>query len=87
MHSDVLNCDNRAHFPTPGAPSIATKYESAGPLCDDIPLSGAFIGLTGGIKLVLRDRRRLNESPLLTMPKHAKANKVNGIHWAITIEK
>lgn len=70
MHSEVLNWDRRAHLPTPGAPSIATRYESDGMFCvDERASSGVFMGLAGGIKLLLLDRRRLNESPLFTMPK------------------
>lgn len=54
---------------------MATKYESVGPLLFANPSSGAFIGLAGGIKLLLRDRRRLNESPRLTMPAEEEAQQ------------
>lgn len=56
-------------MPTPAAPNIATRYESDGALWDECLSSGAFIGLTGGTKLLLLERRRLNESPRLTMPE------------------
>jgi len=71
MHSDVLNWDNSAAFPTPWAPIMQTEYESNGPGPADISLAADdFMGLAGlgGIKLELRDLRRLNESPLFTMP-------------------
>lgn len=77
MHSEVRNCDRRAHLPTPAAPSIATRYESAGPLCPErtSSIGAGFIGLVGGIKLLLLERRRLNESPLLTMPIERRKTK------------
>lgn len=31
MHSDVQNCEMSAVLPTPGPPSILTRYESTGP--------------------------------------------------------
>jgi hypothetical protein len=75
MHSDVLNCDNKAAFPTSAAPSMHTVYESTGPGLAEVGSlliacaeEDDFIGLVGGIKLLLLDRRRLNESPLFTMP-------------------
>lgn len=72
MHSLVLNWDNKAALPTPAAPSMQTVYESVGSLefaaADAASSTADFIGLVGGIKLLLLDLRRLNESPLFTMP-------------------
>ena len=50
---------------------MQTEYESVGPGLADISLAADdFIGLAGlgGIRLELLDLRRLNESPLFTMP-------------------
>lgn len=46
-----------------------TVYESFGPV-DATAASSVFMGLTGGIKLLLLDLRLLNESPLFTMPSY-----------------
>lgn len=52
---------------------MQTVYESIGPVEFAAVATAAsstadFIGLVGGIKLLLLDLRRLNESPLFTMP-------------------
>lgn len=70
MHSDVLNCDTRAAFPTPGAPNMPTENESDGPVFVGRICSGCLIGLdTGGLALPLRDRLRLKESPRFITPE------------------
>lgn len=69
MHSDVLNCDRRAAFPTPGPPSISTLNVSTGPDCDTIKSSAACIGLIGA-RLLLLDLRRRNESPRFMTPEN-----------------
>jgi hypothetical protein len=62
---------------------MQTIYESIGPVelaaATDAASSAAddFIGLVGGIKLLLLDLRRLNESPLFTMPIYVSGKEYN----------
>lgn len=55
-------------MPTPGVPSIATRYESHGSGRFGSSCKAAFNGLDGGIMLLLLERLRRNESPRFTMP-------------------
>lgn len=74
MHSDVLNCDNKAALPTPGAPTNRIVWESTGPLLANV--SGACcMGLVGA-KLLLLERRRRNESPRFITPARKEKSSV-----------
>lgn len=72
MHSEVQNCVIIAVLPTPGPPSICTRYDSTG--MEDLDgIDGDWFGDIGLFaKLLLRDRFRRNESPLLITPAKLK---------------
>lgn len=70
MHSLVLNWLTSAVFPTPGAPTMATRWQGTGFLSRG---SGAWAG-DDGARDPERDRRRRKESPRFTMPGKEKPN-------------
>lgn len=76
MHSEVLNCDIRAVFPTPGPPSMCTRYESTGPNDrDGFDTDGDGFGDIGLFaKLLLRDLFLRNESPRFITPVYIIEN-------------
>jgi hypothetical protein len=65
MHSEVMNCERRAVFPTPGDPNMATRYDVTSGLATGDSWAG------GGVpaKLLLRDLFFLNESPRFIIPE------------------
>lgn len=60
-----------AVLPTPGPPSMLTRYESTGPVDEreGIGCDGEWLGDIGLVaRLLLRERFRRNESPRLITP-------------------
>lgn len=72
MHSLVLNWLTSAVLPTPGAPTMATRWQGTGFLSWG---SGACAG-DDGAREPDRERRRRKESPRFTMPGEKKLDYV-----------
>lgn len=78
MHSEVINWEIKAVFPTPCAPTIATRYVDIS--CGVAGTGGkgeSCCNRPGGARLLLRDLLLRKESPLFTTPEITQKRKIN----------